>query len=96
MILLGDPIPARVAPESYGLVNRVVSATEFPKAVEEAAAKLAALPASSVRASKRLLARSFEMSFDDFRALMEEFAGCLASDEHRRAMEALRRARRAS
>lgn len=90
MILLGDPIPARVA-ESYGLVNRVVSAAEFPKAVEETAAKLAALPASSVRASKRLLARAFEMSFDDFRALMEEeFAGCLASDEHRRAMEALR------
>ncbi len=91
MILLGDPIPARVA-ESYGLVNRVVSAADFPAAVEATAARLASLPLASVRASKRLLAQAFDLSFDDFRARMQvEFEGCLGSDDHRRAMEALRR-----
>lgn len=90
LILLGQPITARVA-ESYGLVNRVARATDFARAVEETVATLAGLPAASVRASKRLLARAFDLGFDDFRALMQkEFEGCLASDEHRRAMEALR------
>jgi enoyl-CoA hydratase/carnithine racemase len=90
LILLGEPITARVA-EHYGLVNRVAPAADFPDAVEETVAKLAALPPASVRASKRLLARAFDVSFDDFRALMQkEFEGCLASEEHRRAMEALR------
>ena len=90
LILLGEPITARAA-EGYGLVNRVVPAADFPAAVEETANKLAALPLASVRASKRLLARAFDLSFDDFRALMQkEFEGCLASDDHRRAMDALR------
>src|SRR5687767_7042663 len=90
LILLGEPITARVA-ESYGLVNRVVPAADFAAAVEQTAVKLAALPLASVRASKRLLARAFDLSFDDFRAVMQkEFEGCLASDDHRRAMEALR------
>lgn len=90
LILLGESITARVA-ESYGLVNRVVPAAEFPNAVEATVAKLAALPPASVRASKRLLGRAFDLAFDEFRTLMQkEFEGCLASEEHRRAMEALR------
>lgn len=90
LILLGEPIGARVA-ESYGLVNRVAPAADFSNAVEETIAKLAALPPASVRASKRLLGRAFDLPFDEFRALMQkEFEGCLASEEHRRAMEALR------
>lgn len=90
LILLGEPISARVA-ESYGLVNRVAPAADFSNAVEETIAKLAALPPASVRASKRLLGRAFDLPFDEFRALMQkEFEGCLASEEHRRAMEALR------
>jgi enoyl-CoA hydratase/carnithine racemase len=90
LILLGEPITARVA-ERYGLVNRVAPAADFPRAVEETVATLAVLPPASVRASKRLLARAFDLPFDDFRALMQkEFEGCLASEEHRRAMEALR------
>lgn len=94
LILLGEPISARVA-ESYALVNRVVPAVDFPNAVEETAAKFAALPPASVRASKRLLARAFDLPFDDFRALMQkEFEGCLASDEHRAAMAALRAPKR--
>jgi enoyl-CoA hydratase/carnithine racemase len=91
LILLGEPIAARVA-ESYGLVNRVVPAADFTGAVDDVTARLAALPPASVRASKRLLARAFDLPFDDFRVLMQkEFEGCLASDEHRRAMQALRR-----
>jgi enoyl-CoA hydratase/carnithine racemase len=90
LILLGEPISARVA-ERYGLVNRVTPADDFATAVDETVARLAALPPASVRASKRLLAGAFDLPFDDFRALMQkEFEGCLASDEHRRAMEALR------
>ena len=90
LILLGEPITARVA-ERYGLVDRVAPAADFPAAVEETVSKLAALPPASVRASKRLLARAFDLPFDDFRALMEkEFEGCLVSEEHRRAMKALR------
>ena len=90
LILLGEPITARVA-ERYALVNRVAPAAEFTNAVEETVAKLAALPPASVRASKRLLGRAFDLAFDEFRTLMQkEFEGCLASEEHRRAMEALR------
>jgi enoyl-CoA hydratase/carnithine racemase len=90
LILLGEPIAARAA-EAHGLVNRVVPAAEFPAALEETVVKLLALPPASVRASKRLMARAFDLPFDDFRALMQkEFEGCLASEEHRRAMAALR------
>jgi len=90
LILLGEPITARAA-EAQGLVTRVVSAAEFPAALEETVATLLALPPASVRASKRLMARAFDLPFDDFRALMQkEFEGCLASEEHRRAMAALR------
>jgi enoyl-CoA hydratase/carnithine racemase len=90
LILLGEPITARVA-ERYGLVNRAVPAVDFSQAVDETVAKLAALPAASVSASKRLLARAFDVGFEDFRALMQnEFESCLASDDHRRAMHALR------
>ncbi|HUF92180.1 MAG TPA: enoyl-CoA hydratase/isomerase family protein [Candidatus Limnocylindria bacterium] len=90
LILLGAPITAGEA-ERYGLVHRVTPAADFSTAVEEAVATLAALPPASVRASKRLLGRAFDLGFDDFRALMQkEFEACLASDEHRRAMDALR------
>jgi enoyl-CoA hydratase/carnithine racemase len=90
LILLGEPITASVA-ERYGAVNRVVPAPDFPAAVDETVSKFAALPPASVTASKRLLARAFDVGFDDFRALMQkEFEGCLASDEHRLAMQALR------
>ena len=93
LILLGEPIAAREA-ERYGLVNRVVPAAEFPAALDAIAERFLALPSESVRASKRLTARAFDLDLETFRALMEkEFAQCLASDDHRRAMEAVREAR---
>ena len=94
LILLGEPIGATEA-ERYGLVNRVVAPAEFERALDETVGKLLALPAASVRASKRLTARAFDLDFDAFRRDMQaEFAACLDSDDHRRAMAAIR-ARRA-
>jgi enoyl-CoA hydratase/carnithine racemase len=90
LILLGEPIGAREA-ERFGLVNRVVRAAEFPAALDELAARFLALPATSVSASKRLVAGAFDLDLDGFRQAMEaEFKACLASDDHRRAMEAIR------
>jgi enoyl-CoA hydratase/carnithine racemase len=91
LILLGEPITARQA-ERYGLVNRVVPAAEFPAALDALVERFLSLPQTSVRASKRLLARAFDVDLDTFRREMEvEFKRCLASEDHRRAMEALRR-----
>jgi len=90
LIVLGEPITAGTA-EQYGLVNRVVAAADFAHALDETAQKLLALPPVSVRASKRLTARAFELGFDAFRREMEaEFKVCLDSDEHRRAMASIR------
>jgi len=58
--------------------------------------KLLALPVASVRASKVLAARAFELSFDAFRREMQaHFKGCLDSDEHRHAMDEIRARRHA-
>ena len=95
LILLGEPIDARTA-ERYGLVNRVVPAADFAAALDDTVERFLALPTTSVRASKRLTARAFDMDLDAFRAAMQaEFEVCLASEEHRGVMAALReRARR--
>jgi enoyl-CoA hydratase/carnithine racemase len=90
LILTGRTITADEA-ERYGLVNRVVPDAEFSRAVDETIDTFLALPATSVGVSKRLVARAFDLSFDEFRAAMETgFATCLASDEHRAAMDAIR------
>ncbi|HXH84875.1 MAG TPA: enoyl-CoA hydratase/isomerase family protein [Candidatus Tectomicrobia bacterium] len=95
LILLGEPVTAREA-ERYGLVNRVVPAAEFARALDDVVHRFLALPPASARASKRLTARAFDMALEDFRREMQaHFEACLASDEHRRAMEAIR-ARRPS
>jgi len=90
LILLGEPIDATTA-ERYGLVNRVVPAADFEREVDATVQKLLALPPASIRASKRLTARAFDLAFDDFRREMQaQFEVCLGSDEHRAAMEAIR------
>ena len=95
LILLGEPITAREA-ERFGLVNRVVPAAEFPAALDALVARFLALPQASVSASKRLTARAFDLDLETFRRAMEtEFKQCLASDDHRRAMDAIRRKDRA-
>jgi enoyl-CoA hydratase/carnithine racemase len=95
LILLGDPIPAHEA-ERFGLLNRVVPAADFESALDETVARFLALPPASARASKRLTAHAFDLSFEAFRKEMQaSFAGCLESDEHRRAMAEIRAQRTA-
>ncbi|MBI3827652.1 MAG: enoyl-CoA hydratase/isomerase family protein [Candidatus Rokubacteria bacterium] len=90
LILLGEPISAREA-ERFGLVNRVVAAADFERALDDTVTRFLALPASSVLASKQLVGQAFDAGFDDFRAAMEaKFRECLASPEHAAAMAALR------
>jgi len=54
MLLLGEPLDAPAA-LAQGLVNRVVAPAELLAAAQALAARLAALPAASVRESKRLM-----------------------------------------
>ena len=91
LILFGESISAREA-ERWGLVNRVVLAADFPRALDETVERLQALPWTSLAAAKGLLARTFELDVDPFRTAMEAgLRQCLASDEHREAMAAIRR-----
>ena len=93
MILIGEPISAARAAD-YGLINQVIPASEFPRALDECIGRFLALPATSVGVSKRLLARAFDLPFDAFRREMEAgFRFCLDSAEHRAAMDELRRRR---
>jgi enoyl-CoA hydratase/carnithine racemase len=91
LILTGRLIDAAEA-ERYGLVNRVAPAAGFTPALDETIETFLALPATSVGVSKRLVPRAFDLPFDEFRAQMQAgLAACLASDDHRAAMEAIRR-----
>jgi enoyl-CoA hydratase/carnithine racemase len=90
LILTGAPISAARAAE-YGLVHEVAPAADFARAREECLARFLALPATSVIASKRLLARAFDLPFEAFRREMEAgFRLCLESAEHRSAMDEIR------
>jgi enoyl-CoA hydratase/carnithine racemase len=90
LILTGEPISAARARE-YGLVDRVVPGADFARAVEESVERFLALPATAVAWSKRLMARAFDLEFDAFRREMEAgFRECLASPEHRAAMDDIR------
>ena len=94
LILTGEPITAERAAE-YGLVNRMVPASEFPQALDECIGRFLALPATAVGVSKALLARAFDLPFDAFRREMEAgFRLCLESEEHRAAMDEIRQRRK--
>jgi enoyl-CoA hydratase/carnithine racemase len=90
LILLGEPIAAREA-ERHGLVNRVVPAAEFPRALDATVETFLALPPASALASKRLVTAAFDLDAETFRKEMQtSFAGCLESEEHRHAMAEIR------
>jgi len=90
LILLGEPVTAATA-ERYGLINTIVPAARLEAEVDDVVARFLAAPRASVAASKRLTAQAFDLGFEAFRTEMQaRFAECLASDEHRAAMERLR------
>jgi enoyl-CoA hydratase/carnithine racemase len=92
LVLTGEPISAARA-EQYGLVHRVVPGPDFARAVEECVERFLRLPATSVAWSKRLMARAFDLEFDQFRREMEAgLRECLDSAEHRAAMDHIRAA----
>ena len=94
MILTGEPISADRAAD-FGLINQVVPASEFPRALDACIGHFLALPATAVAVSKRLLARAFDLPFDAFRREMEAgFRLCLDSAEHRAAMDEIRQRRK--
>jgi enoyl-CoA hydratase/carnithine racemase len=94
LMMLGDSISAADA-ERYGIVNRVVKAVDFAREVEATVTRFLALPPASVRAAKSLAPRAFDLDFETFRREMEAaLRTCLASDEHRVAMEAIKSRRR--
>jgi enoyl-CoA hydratase len=96
LVFFGDDLSASDA-ERLGLVNRVVPAADFERELEATIAKFLALPPTSVRASKALTARAFDVDFDAFRREMQaHFKVCLDSDEHRAAMDAIRGRRSAT
>ena len=69
----------------------MVPAADFQRALDETVERFLALPTTSARASKRLTARAFDTDLDTFRAAMQsQLQACLDSDEHRRAMAAIR------
>jgi len=91
LIMTGEPISAARA-EEYGLVHLVVPQIDFARAVGECIERFLALPRTSVAWSKRLMAHAFDLDFNAFRRQMEAgLAECLASPEHRAAMDEIRR-----
>jgi enoyl-CoA hydratase/carnithine racemase len=64
LLLLGERWSAEQALDA-GLVNKVVSATEFDAAVEEWATKLAAKSPLIMRLGKEAMRRQLDMPFDD-------------------------------
>lgn len=59
LLFLGERVDATAA-QRLGLVNQVVPEAELDKAVDELAAKLAALPTRAIAATKALVNRSLE------------------------------------
>jgi enoyl-CoA hydratase/carnithine racemase len=93
LILLGENVSAREA-ERLNVVNRVVPAAEFAEAVESTVKRFLALPATTVRASKRLTGLAFDLDRDPFRERMNAaFEPMLDSPEHKAAMAVFRHGR---
>jgi enoyl-CoA hydratase/carnithine racemase len=88
LILTGRTIsPAEAL--GIGLVDHVVEADRFDEQLAAVVEMYARAPRSAAAASKRLLARSYEASFDEVRAESEVLLeGCLASEEVARARAA--------
>ena len=93
LILTGRRVAAEEA-YSIGLVDHVLDANRFEEQFAALVDTYARAPRTAAAASKRLLARSYEASFDDVLAESEVLLEtCLASEEVKRAREAWTRRR---
>jgi 2-(1,2-epoxy-1,2-dihydrophenyl)acetyl-CoA isomerase len=72
VLLFGEDVPATEAYDA-GMIGEVVPVAEFDDAVDRRAAQLAAVPAATLRYTKSMLLRSFELDLES--ALFEERAG---------------------
>jgi 2-(1,2-epoxy-1,2-dihydrophenyl)acetyl-CoA isomerase len=72
ILLFGEDVPAREA-LAIGLIGEVVPAAELDAAVERRAQQLAELPTATLRYTKSMILRSFELDLES--ALFEERAG---------------------
>jgi enoyl-CoA hydratase/carnithine racemase len=94
LILLGLPFDARHAAD-LGFVTQVVSDQNVLATAMETAQKLAAKPAGALRASKRLLKRSFrEQTQAAMKAENEAFSAQVRSDDAKEALRAFLEKRR--
>ncbi|MCU1344797.1 MAG: echA11 [Acidimicrobiia bacterium] len=72
MLLFGEDVNA-VDAEAMGMIGEVASAEEFDAAIDRRAQALAALPTATLKYTKSMLLRSFELDLES--ALFEERAG---------------------
>jgi enoyl-CoA hydratase/carnithine racemase len=88
LILLGVPFDAKRAAE-LGLVNQVVADQNLLRVATETAQKLAAKPADALRASKKLMKRSFREQFKTaMKVENEEFSVQVRSEDAKEALTA--------
>jgi enoyl-CoA hydratase/carnithine racemase len=88
LVLLGLPFDARHASD-LGFVTQVVPDRDLLATASETARKLAAKPAGALRASKRLLKRSFrEQMKEAIKAENEEYSVRVPSDDAKEAFRA--------
>lgn len=87
LIFTGEPVPSLEA-ERIGLVNRVVSASELEKTVQDLAQKLANGPSLAMGLAKRALQKNLSLSLVDALQVEAEFQKvCLQSADHREAVQ---------
>jgi len=88
MLLTGEFIDAATA-RAYGLVNRVVAATDLDAEVDRLAALIATKPQGAVAAGKRLFYQQLELGLTPAYALASEVIACnAAGPEGREGMQA--------
>ena len=81
LALLGERFDAKTA-EAYGLINRVVPATELDAETAKLAQRLAAGPTQAYANTKALLNRSVRSSFEEqLQAELEAFGECTTTED---------------
>ncbi len=88
MIFTGEPISSREA-QRIGLINSVVSNDEFTKAVEDLADKLLVKPSLALGLAKQTIRKNLQQTLESaLEVERENQKRCLASAEHREAVQA--------